>query len=68
MISRGAPGEKKVNNIFGKEDSMCTILEGKGYGACGARGKTMSEAGSILRTVEPTEGLRESSDMRAHKK
>ena len=27
----------------------------------------MSEAGSILRTVEPTEGLRESSDMRAHK-
>lgn len=28
----------------------------------------MSEAGSILRTVEPTEGLRESSDMREHKK
>ena len=44
------------------------MLEGKGYGACGAQGKTMSEAGSILRTVEPTEGLRESSDMCAHKK
>lgn len=28
----------------------------------------MSEAGRILRTVEPTEGLRESSDMRAHEK
>ena len=28
----------------------------------------MSEAGSILRPVEPTEGLRESSDVREHKK
>ena len=35
MISRGAPGKKKVNNIFGKEDSMCVMLEVRGYGACG---------------------------------
>ena len=34
MILRGAPGKKKVNNIFGKEDSMRGMLEVRGYAAC----------------------------------
>lgn len=39
MISRGAPGEKKVNNIFGKEDSCAACWRGRDMEHVGHKGK-----------------------------
>lgn len=35
MMSRRVPGKERVNNICGKEDSTCVVLEVRDYGMRG---------------------------------